>query len=847
MQKLVGLTVCKRLPILAALLLSFCTNALAQSPATVTGTIQDAGGNPATSGTVVFDIQPQSSGIQYYVQGITSIVPQEVTCSIVSGALRNASNTGACTVWGNDQVSPANTTYTITFYPNGQMTNSVAQECIQGASYSLNTPRFCPVVSIVPQYNTITSPQISTNLIPSVTGQFTLGNSQAHYAALYVDSLLVGIGGSPQAGPFVSLNQATLQTMTGPLTTPTLTSSVNKVINVMAPPYNATGNGITDDTAAINSAYASLVGTGGTLYFPAGVYLTSTGIIPSQTSTACVKLEGAGSSLTTIRATAAISGVYWRPGLVSSGTANQMHCSIKGVTLDANNLALTAINNAGWPAGLYRDLVVENAVPNTTDNTNAEMIIGDNQTLGLANGQGQDYESSFEHIQILASGSTATAPQQLYIKQSVTDGTGNDIVIHGASGGSIGTPNTYLQSGMLLYGGQARTWNKVHCYPASVYAPFPTCIDDQAGFQTINNLEVDGMTLYGVKFENANSIVRDTNFVYGGSGTPAQTYTGAVGFYSSNPDENTVLGAACTTYGGAVTATWTLIGSGSQPILAWGPNSCPSSTSSWQMNNLITNSVQVTSTTLKSSGGGAITLGTFASNDVSNPLQLSLIMNPSATPTSRYFSLQSTETGVANRILAVNPNGGDVLVGTSTDCSQTLCVGGVASATALQIAGGSALSANHGTGTSLQHSDGTGTSGYVASYAADGSVTDGTKTVLAQHFKAAGTPSVVCGTGAGTSPTVCSIAGNDEAGQISVTTGSAPASAATIVTVTLANACPTSVYSVVRSSNANAAQLSGVTHAYPDNFTATTWTITSNATGLAATTAYTWAYIAKCN
>ncbi len=126
-------------------------------------------------------------------------------------------------------------------------------------------------------------------------------------------------------------------------------------------------------------------------------------------------------------------------------------------------------------------------------------------------------------------------------------------------------------------------------------------------------------------------------------------------------------------------------------------------------------------------------------------------------------------------------------------------------------------------------------------------ITDPALPIYGRHYISSGTPTIACGTGAGTSPTVCSIAGNDEAGQISVTTGTAPANAAIIATVTLHNACPTSVYAVVRGSNANAAALSGTTREYPDNFTATTWTITSNTTGLAASTAYTWAYIARCN
>lgn len=47
-------------------------------------------------------------------------------------------------------------------------------------------------------------------------------------------------------------------------------------INVKNAPYNATGNGSTDDTTAINAAIAAFNTAGkGVLYFPAGTYLTS--------------------------------------------------------------------------------------------------------------------------------------------------------------------------------------------------------------------------------------------------------------------------------------------------------------------------------------------------------------------------------------------------------------------------------------------------------------------------------------------------------------------------------------------------------------------------------------------
>lgn len=49
--------------------------------------------------------------------------------------------------------------------------------------------------------------------------------------------------------------------------------SSSLVVNVKSPPYNATGNGVTDDTQAIQKAINAVAGTGGTVTVPAGTYL----------------------------------------------------------------------------------------------------------------------------------------------------------------------------------------------------------------------------------------------------------------------------------------------------------------------------------------------------------------------------------------------------------------------------------------------------------------------------------------------------------------------------------------------------------------------------------------------
>lgn len=60
--------------------------------------------------------------------------------------------------------------------------------------------------------------------------------------------------------------------ISGTLTASNILGSVNRVINVTASPYNATGNGTTDDSAAIQAAINAITNTGGTIYFPRGIY-----------------------------------------------------------------------------------------------------------------------------------------------------------------------------------------------------------------------------------------------------------------------------------------------------------------------------------------------------------------------------------------------------------------------------------------------------------------------------------------------------------------------------------------------------------------------------------------------
>jgi hypothetical protein len=110
---------------------------------------------------------------------------------------------------------------------------------------------------------------------------------------------------------------------------------------------------------------------------------------------------------------------------------------------------------------------------------------------------------------------------------------------------------------------------------------------------------------------------------------------------------------------------------------------------------------------------------------------------------------------------------------------------------------------------------------------------------------AAGTPGIAAGTGAGTGPTV-SVAGSDQAGTISVTTGTTPTAAATIVTITFATAYGVAPKAVLLTpANAATAALAVAAQPFEDSSVraAGSFVLKANGTALTASTAYKWNYL----
>lgn len=123
-------------------------------------------------------------------------------------------------------------------------------------------------------------------------------------------------------------------------------------VNVKAPPYSAAGDGVTDDTTAINNAITVAKATGAPVWFPPGTYL----VTPVSSTTAAlvlnngttgysgVRLIGAGENATIIKRSAngpilSMSG----PATDTTGVTHCRYCTLENIQLHGNNLTGTLV------------------------------------------------------------------------------------------------------------------------------------------------------------------------------------------------------------------------------------------------------------------------------------------------------------------------------------------------------------------------------------------------------------------------------------------------------------------------------------------------------------------------
>ena len=120
--------------------------------------------------------------------------------------------------------------------------------------------------------------------------------------------------------------------------------------------FGAKGDGVTNDTAAIQAALTAAVSGSGVVFLPRGTYATNADLIPGHNIT----IRGAGKDLTTIKLTGTNRGIY---------VANARYNVISDLTIDCNKAATTD-NGTTTQHGIW----VSAATPTGSPGTRIERV-----------------------------------------------------------------------------------------------------------------------------------------------------------------------------------------------------------------------------------------------------------------------------------------------------------------------------------------------------------------------------------------------------------------------------------------------------------------------------------------
>jgi hypothetical protein len=177
------------------------------------------------------------------------------------------------------------------------------------------------------------------------------------------------------------------------------------VFNVKA--FGATGDGTTDDTAAIQDAITSAgVAGGGTVFLPRGTY-SVTGTLTLDANN--VVLAGEGDALTTIKV--ATGAPFFQNVISSTGRTN---IGVRDLKVDANSLARVAtIGTANVTCGLFLSQSTDLRISRVT----VRDVIGGSSGsgVGIAIGGTPNVRVTVEHCKVITCGQSGRNADGIYM------------------------------------------------------------------------------------------------------------------------------------------------------------------------------------------------------------------------------------------------------------------------------------------------------------------------------------------------------------------------------------------------------------------------------------------------
>jgi hypothetical protein len=145
-----------------------------------------------------------------------------------------------------------------------------------------------------------------------------------------VDQMTVSNTGVVTANSFVGLNSSSV-TATGSTTARTLANRFADIVNVKD--FGAVGDGVADDTTALQAAINTIGVNGGSIFIPKGIFLINSTLNINNKS---ITISGEATHLTEIRfGSSVVNGFVWYGGTPSTNLSKKIE--IKKLTISTNN------------------------------------------------------------------------------------------------------------------------------------------------------------------------------------------------------------------------------------------------------------------------------------------------------------------------------------------------------------------------------------------------------------------------------------------------------------------------------------------------------------------------------